>query len=245
MRARSGVHKSPDMLQMNPRGQVPVFIDAEQGGSIPIYESLAILSFLEMAYPRLALLPDSNSARGVVLMRMQETNNWSAVTMDFMRSVKRAKVGEPLGGHCRAFIARKRELLRKEMALWDRYIGSNTFLAGAQITLADVSFFPLLAFAVRCGLCLDEFAQLGRYYRIMEALPAVQATWPPHWRGEHCTAYMSDKYMAQFPSAPPAPPELTGSGPSGQGQLTACAQLTACGQPAAAAMSDVCHNGHG
>ena len=217
---------------MNPRGQVPVFIDAEHGGSLPIYESLAILSFLEMSYPRLALLPESGAERGVVLMRMQETSNWSAVTMDFMRSVKRAKVGVPLGEKCRAFIAQKKEMVSKEMALWDRYIGSNTFLAGAQITLADVSFFPLLAFAVRSGLCLDDFASLGRYYRVMEALPAVQATWPPHWRVEAGTTYMSETYMKQFPSEAAASPELTGV--SGDTCASACQ-----------VMSDVGHNGHG
>src|SRR3954471_21470744 len=40
-------HKSPQMLQMNPRGRVPVLKD----GDYVCYESLAILEYLDRKYP--------------------------------------------------------------------------------------------------------------------------------------------------------------------------------------------------
>lgn len=46
-------HKTAEVLAMNPRGQVPVFKD----GDTIVSESLAILQYLEQAYPEPCLVP--------------------------------------------------------------------------------------------------------------------------------------------------------------------------------------------
>lgn len=35
--------------------------------------------------------------------------------------------------------------------LWESYLGTNKFLVGAELTMADVAFFPSLAYNVRLG----------------------------------------------------------------------------------------------
>jgi glutathione S-transferase len=55
-------HKSPEIQALNPRGQVPTFKD----GDIVVNESLAILLYLEDAYPEPSLLPKDKKDRALV-----------------------------------------------------------------------------------------------------------------------------------------------------------------------------------
>ena len=55
-------HKGPEIMAVNPRGQVPTLID----GDIVICESLAALLYLEDAYPEHKLLPSDKKARAAV-----------------------------------------------------------------------------------------------------------------------------------------------------------------------------------
>lgn len=55
-------HKGPEIMALNPRGQVPNLID----GDIIICESLAALFYLEDAYPEHKLLPSGKKERAEV-----------------------------------------------------------------------------------------------------------------------------------------------------------------------------------
>ena len=56
-------HKSPEIVALNPRGQVPTFDD----NGIVVNESLAILLYLEEAYPSPTLMPGTPGQRAQVL----------------------------------------------------------------------------------------------------------------------------------------------------------------------------------
>ena len=56
-------HKSPQMLQMNPRGRVPVLKD----GDYVCYESLAILQYLDRKYPDRPLLGTTPEEAGAIM----------------------------------------------------------------------------------------------------------------------------------------------------------------------------------
>ena len=66
MLSHSGGHKGPDIMAINPRGQVPTFSDK---GTV-VNESLAILLYLEDAYPEPSLMPGSAKGRALVCMLM-------------------------------------------------------------------------------------------------------------------------------------------------------------------------------
>lgn len=57
-----GEHKSEEILALNPRGQVPTFKD----GDAVVNESLAILLYLEDAYPEKSLMPKDKKHRALV-----------------------------------------------------------------------------------------------------------------------------------------------------------------------------------
>jgi hypothetical protein len=57
------------------------------------------------------------------------------------------------------FVCAKFQALVSELLLWEGYLdrwSDGPYLCGAMLTLADLSFFPVLAYCVRCGLLLAE-----------------------------------------------------------------------------------------
>ena len=59
--------------------------------------------------------------------------------------------------------------------------GSDSFLAG-DFSVADIMFFPTLAYQWRMGLKLEKYPRLNAYFEKVKQRPAVQASWPPHWK---------------------------------------------------------------
>jgi len=58
-------HKSPHMLALNPRGRVPTVRD----GDYVVFESLAVMYYLDRKYPHKPLFGDS-AEEGAVIMRV-------------------------------------------------------------------------------------------------------------------------------------------------------------------------------
>src|ERR1700682_2414358 len=56
-------HQSPQMLKLNPRGRVPVLKD----GDYVVFESVAILYYLEMKYPQTPIFGQSPEEAGVIM----------------------------------------------------------------------------------------------------------------------------------------------------------------------------------
>ena len=53
---------------------------------------------------------------------------------------------------------------------------------GHDVTLADFSFFPNLAYMVRLGLQLEgRYPNLLGFFQRMSTRKSILATWPPHW----------------------------------------------------------------
>jgi glutathione S-transferase len=137
----SGVLKSPPMLALNPRGLVPIFVDGEVRMCVGLrlakflgglrrlelarrYESLAILHYLEGAYPDPPLLPRSAVPRARALTRMEEANNLSAAAGEIVYYVRRtppAEINEE-------YLAAKKENLHTELRLWEMYLIGSDYL---------------------------------------------------------------------------------------------------------------------
>jgi len=168
-------HKTPQLLSLNPRGLVPIFVDRDT----VLYESLGIIMYIETELESpVRLMPKERRMRARALVRMNEANNVSAVVGEvvyYLRRTARDQINED-------YLQVKREMMYKEIALWESYLDASDFLAGDQISIADVSFFPTIAYTVRLGLSLTPFPRLNAYYERMLKRPAVQASWPPHWR---------------------------------------------------------------
>ena len=55
---------------------------------------------------------------------------------------------------------------------------------GSDFTMADVFFFPIVAFGVRSKLDLTPFPFLKEYYDTLATRPSIKESFPPHWAEE-------------------------------------------------------------
>lgn len=161
-------HKTPEVLELNPRGQVPVLKD----GDTVVSESLATLQYLEEAYPEPSLVPKAASPQ--VLQRLHESPN----VLQAIRAVFIAKnKNEP-----QEELDSKVKELKKELGYWESYLGSNKYIAGTEYSLADIAIGPNLMFATRLGGKFKEFPCLAKYVAMLKERSSFQKSWPPHWK---------------------------------------------------------------
>jgi len=167
-------HKTAQVLSLNPRGMVPILVDRDT----VLYESLGIIQYVETELESsVSLLPANRRQRARALVRMNEANNVSAVVGEVVYYLRRTAPDQINEDYLRV----KSEALYKEIALWESYLDASDFLAGDSVSLADVSFFPTIAYTVRLGFDLTKYPRLNAYYQRMVARPGVQNSWPPHW----------------------------------------------------------------
>jgi len=187
---RSGFLKTPEFLALNPRGLVPSLID----GDLVLYESLAILHYLEDKYPAVRLIPKEPAAKARCLMRMQEANNASSAAGEVVYYVRRTRPESINFPYLRCKFA----VLAEELKLWESYLAGAEYLAGPGqgVSLADFAFFPNLAYMVRLGLELEpNYPNLKAYFCRMCARKSILASWPPHWLKSHGLPCLSSSIL--------------------------------------------------
>lgn len=168
-----GEHRSAEMLAMNPRGTIPVLRD----GDVAVHETLAILAYLEHAYPQIPLLP-AGQARARALTRFHESDNLKARGMQLFAYLMRTPDEERDSARVREMS----DALRDELAHWERYYGEAAWAAGDALSLADLVVFVYVATAGHLGLSLAErYPGLARFDERMRARPSVRETWPATW----------------------------------------------------------------
>lgn len=149
--------RSAPFSAINPYCKTPTLVDED--GTIMI-ESLAILQYLESYYPEPSLLPPmkDKQAHIKVLKRTQEAES---LRMDYepveLLYVDRADPSLVIDAY------RTLEVL----AIWETYAVEHEFIAGPTFTLADCSFYPILAYLIHRGLRTDQLPALRRYYDAM------------------------------------------------------------------------------
>ncbi|XP_070532761.1 glutathione S-transferase A-like [Ptychodera flava] len=172
-------HKSQEVMEINPRGQVPTM----KHGDVIVNDSIAAVLYLEAAFKGQGteLIPSALAKQARVLQRITEVNP----LMEKMRAVMYYFVRNENNISQDKFKQHKAEL-RAEIQLWEGYLrqlGGNTFITGKDFTLADCCLFPLVAVLVRQGMDLEKHApNLARYYNTLKERPSIQASWPPHYK---------------------------------------------------------------
>jgi glutathione S-transferase len=180
----AGDTRKPEFIALNPRHQVPTLVD----GDFVLYESNAIVEYLDEAYPGrgAALFPGDARTRALVRRLVLEVDNYYD------------KAAEPLLDQ--AFwkkpeerdlqkITEARKGVSDELVMFSNAMRGD-FLAGP-LSAADFALYPLVAFLYRAqkvklpDLDADGMLtpQLRSWRARVEALPYLEKTVPPHWKG--------------------------------------------------------------
>lgn len=181
----AGDLKKPEFIALNPRHKVPVIVDSSAGLEMVLYESAAILEYLDEAYPTSGrpLFPGHPADRATVRRMVCEADNYfSPIVNRLVRRVLQTEEADWKGEK----IDRARIQCLTELEHWEKQIGGD-YLAGA-LSAADFALYPMIALALRCESKKNDLALrssmpegISAWMQRMEALPYFSKTWPAHW----------------------------------------------------------------
>ena len=179
----SGELKSAEFTAINPRQKVPALVD----NGFAMYESAAILEYLEDAYPKSGepLWPGDVKARAIARRRAAEVVAYIDPANDKILSEIFGQGGNAPDA---AVIDAGKKQLSSELARIETWLDED-FLAGDKLSGADFTLYPYVAFLGRVdarkpGYDLLALAppKLAAWMRRIEALPYFEKTFPPHWK---------------------------------------------------------------
>jgi len=178
----AGDTTKPEFLALNPRHRVPVLVD----GDFVLYESNAIVEYLDEAYPATGapLFPGDARTRALVRRLIGEIDNYFNEACEPVFDQAFWKKPEERDAQK---IADGRKAVIEELVLFTKSLRGD-FLVGP-LSAADFAFYPLVAFLRRCEIKLPELdadgmltPELKAWRARMEALPFFDRTIPPHWK---------------------------------------------------------------
>ncbi len=134
-------HKKPEYEKLNPNGEIPTLVDDGQ----VIYESTAIIEYLNDEYPEPPLLPEDSYGRAKAryIEDYCDLHFYKAI----VKCLIKAKFqNQPLTDEDKAPVV-------KALKRLEEYLGKQSYIAGDKVTLAD--------FAVLTGLVSLEPVGIG------------------------------------------------------------------------------------
>lgn len=180
-------HKSAEMLEMNPRGKVPVLRD----GDLCLYESMAIIAYLDAQYPERPVLGQSPRQTGLIWRMFSECVAYVEPALDRVcLPIYRGTASEQQD----AVRAAAHDALA-ELAPFEAQLSRTPWLAGDEPSAADAAFVPQIGHLLRaCGKPIAEELDLevspvasrlpafSAWWQRCNAVPGFARTYPPQWR---------------------------------------------------------------
>lgn len=185
----AGDLRQPEYTAINPRAKVPAIVD----DGFSLYESAAIVEYLDERYDETPLLFPGDAAQRALIRRMvREADQYLANPLEELAT---AIFSTPRAAWQPESIARAAEEFGRELDFWDTAIVGET-LAG-ELSAADFTLYPLIALALRVerrkpdlGISQRIGPRLGAWMRRVEALPFFARTWPAHWAERPASAHL-------------------------------------------------------
>ena len=176
----AGDLRKPEFSAINPRQKVPAVVD----DGFALYESVAIVEYLDEKYAGAKLFPGDVRRRALVRRLVQEADQYYANAMDKLIDQILFTPQEEWNAN---EIAEGKRAVTQELARWETLLQGD-YLAG-ELSAADFTMYPLVALSLRMDKkspSLDLRGATGPnvsdWMKRIEALPYFQKTWPPHWK---------------------------------------------------------------
>ncbi|NER80600.1 MAG: glutathione S-transferase family protein [Leptolyngbya sp. SIO1D8] len=164
----NGDQFSEDFTQLNPMQRVPVLIDSD----LKIYESLAILDYLEAKYPTPSLMPSDAAAIATVRMvEMVAVNELQPATMVLTRLMVALDVSQEK-------LDQAKQRINSVLQLYEDLLMEKPYFVGDSITLADVVAGTLAASLPLVGISLNPFPNLITWIDRLKSRESWQKTAP-------------------------------------------------------------------
>jgi glutathione S-transferase len=175
----------PEFLALNPSGLPPVLVEEEDGQSIVVCESRAILEHLEERAPDPGLLPRDPGDRAEVRRLVQWFDRkFDAEVNAFLIHEKMEKrllgMGSPEFGAMR----RGREMLRYHMQYIEHLLEERDWLGGRRLSLADLAAAAHLSIVDYFGdMPWSDFPTAKTWYMKIKSRPSFRPLLSDRWPG--------------------------------------------------------------
>jgi glutathione S-transferase len=174
------------MLKLNPRGRVPVLKD----GDYVVFESVAILYYLEMKYPQTPIFGYSPEEAGVIMRVICE---FQAYAEPYVQKITDAIFADRVAEDVDALTDAMHVVGREARTIEGR-LSKEEWIVGTHYSALDMVIFPWIQL-LRRALDRTAAAELGarflpmernypalaRWIHRIESLPGYARTYPPHW----------------------------------------------------------------
>jgi glutathione S-transferase len=180
-------HKSPQMLAMNFRGRLPVLRDDDY----VVFESLAILYYLDRKYPEPAIFGRNPQESGVIMRVICEYQSYAEPPLRQILGALLAPQNQAIGDELTEAmhrVAGEARTIEQRLARSDRVVGES-------FSASDMMIYPDIRLLLRAlqrphahelaarFLPMEiNYPAIGRWLDRVAALPGHERTWPPHWR---------------------------------------------------------------
>ena len=180
-------HKSPQILALNFRGRVPIVKD----GDYVVFESLAVLYYLDLKYPQPPIFGRTPEEAGVIMRVICEYQSYTDEHL--MKIVRAFSAAHAPVRHDE--LAESMHVVAREARSIEARLARSDWVVGESFSAADIVIFPALQVLLR-ALAKPEARELSarflplaanypaleRWIARVEALPGYDRTFPPHWR---------------------------------------------------------------
>lgn len=183
----NGEHKAADYLRLNPRGKVPTLQDDD----FVLYESLAIMMYLDRRYPEPPIFGRTAQEAGLIWRSISEAESYLVDAANkLVRPIFFGKGLEKIEE-----LQQAAGTIRQELKTLDGRLTCSRSLVADQLSAADISIFPVIQLILRAAskeaaqplnlmlLPLTRtYPHVASWIDRIEALPGYDRTYPPHWR---------------------------------------------------------------
>lgn len=180
-------HKSPQMLKLTPRGRLPLLRD----GEYVVFESIAVLYYLDRKYPQAPLFGDSAEEGGVILRVAEEFQNYIEphliAIIDAVRAHELEGRRDEIMEHMLAAASEARTI--------EGRLSKSDWVVGERPSAADFVIYPWIRLlqdalvdpdatelAARFMPVEVQYPALARWLERIAALPGYAETEPPSLR---------------------------------------------------------------
>lgn len=157
----------PEFLELNPFHHIPVLVD----GDFKVFESLAILDYLEAKYPKPALLPsDPQALAKVRMVEMVTVNELAPVFMQLFLETIGVEESNPEKA------AKQKQQITKVLEFFEKSLGENLYFGGETMNRADMVAGTIVYRLPMFDFTLDSYAKLSGWCKRLQALPSWKKT---------------------------------------------------------------------
>jgi glutathione S-transferase len=164
---------SAEILAYNPTGKIPGF----RHGDLVLWESGAISRYLDETFDGTSLQPEDPVARARMNLWISMVND--TISQTIMKDIVLPRFG--IIEKDEAGIKAATGKLEQQLKLTDDALQKGTYLAGDQLTLADLFLAPKVFWLEKTPegrAALPKYQALGRWYDAIAARPSFRATVP-------------------------------------------------------------------